>query len=40
MIDQAPQYLVANFFLFRLNYINIDNTTLQIPPAVLEEFSL
>jgi len=40
MIDQVHQYLLANFFLFRLNYINVDNIILQIPPVTLEAFSL
>jgi hypothetical protein len=40
MIHQARQYLLPNFFLFRLNHINVDNTILQIPPAALEAFSL
>ena len=40
MIDQARQYLLGNYFVFTLNYINVDNTILQIPPIALEVFSL
>jgi len=40
MIEQARQNFLANLSLFKLKYINVGNTILQIPPAAFEAFPL